>query len=306
MCILKRKILSALRFHWSRIRKFSYRYQFDNSSRKLQKIYGSRVEITDCVSSKVGADAIWAELAKTLPEKVTLKTIEVDQASEFRHFWDRHQDLYQSIGNGLEKAVEHELTFRLFDFDRIRRYCDVASSQSPIEQVFKRDHPGIEYWKQDLIYSTDLDRRIIGGFAQNMTDVPSGYFDALALHCSFEHFSGTSDQEFLLEVDRVLNPTGACFIVPLYLDLEARIFVDPTRVSIDAIKEFDPEGKLCLARNYLQEHGRYYSPQTFCDRLLSRLPSGLEATLVRFARLPAAEVYLSFGLILHRKQSVFI
>ncbi len=54
---------------------------------------------------------------------------------------------------------KHALTFELLDFDRVRRCCDVAAATSPIARALNAEWPGVEYWRQDLPFETDLTRR---------------------------------------------------------------------------------------------------------------------------------------------------
>ena len=120
-------------------------------------------------------------------------------------YFERHRELY-GIDKGRGKALEHAMGLELLDFNRVKRYCDVASCASPIKKTFAQHYPAVEFWVQDLTYQDDLPHFQLGGFAQNMTSVPDGFFDALTLHNSFEHFMGDADSDFMTEVDRVLSP----------------------------------------------------------------------------------------------------
>lgn len=203
--------------------------------------------------------------------------------------------------------MEHALTFELLDFSRVRRYCDVAAAASPIEYALTTEWSQVEYWKQDMLYKTDMNCKIIGGLAQAMQSVEPYFFDALTLHCSFEHFCGSSDVEFLIEVDRILSSIGACLILPLYVAATHRIFFDPTTVSVDQVSKFDLEGELRPVYGFRQEHGRFYSAVSLVSRLLKQLPSTLRATLIRFTEqdLVDSGIYLNFALVLHRPDSIF-
>ncbi len=223
-----------------------------------------------------------------------------------REYWKRFASHYARIGAAREKALEHALSFELLDFCRVRRYCDVASARSPIQKALEQDYPAVESFRQDLLYETDLRRRIVGGFAQNMAEIADGFFDALTLHCSFEHFFGSADQEFLPEVDRVLSARGACLILPLYLADSHCVYFDPTVVSPGGLEGYDDKAELRAAWRYRQEHGRFYSPEALGERLLGRLPNGLRVTLLRFLGGSSVDpsVYLNFGMVLHRNESI--
>lgn len=234
----------------------------------------------------------------------SVRFFSLDLASAPDTLSTRFPDLYSPLGNGTEKAIEHGLTFFVLDPGKVRRHCDIAASASPFAAVCAAVHPTIEFWQQDLAYDSNRSERKIGGFAQEMREVPDGFFDSLSLHCSFEHFEGRADSAFLSEVNRVLSERGACFIAPLYLDLEPKIFFDPTVTPRERLSHFDDEAVLCATRHYRQEHGRYYSPATLRTRLLDALPADLQASLIRF-RNPPEDVYLRFGLVLHRTNSIF-
>ena len=79
--------------------------------------------------------------------------------------------------------------------------------RAPVQ--FRRHSPSFihrsNFGCRTLTYQDDLPHFQLGGFAQNMTAIRDGYFDALTLHNSFEHFMGNADSEFMREVDRVLS-----------------------------------------------------------------------------------------------------
>jgi len=198
---------------------------------------------------------------------VTLDSGEIRNNLEL--YFERHRELYD-IDKGRGKALEHALGLELLDFSRVRRYCDVASCASPIQKTFAEHYPQVEFWVQDLTYQDDLPHFQIGGFAQNMRSIPDGFFDALTLHNSFEHFMGNADSEFMREVDRVLSPTGACLILPLYVAASARIYFDPVAVTPSLLRTYDKEAELIPVRGFAnQEHARCYDATTLQGSLIS-------------------------------------
>lgn len=268
--------------------------------------------ISPTVGTPTGAtpDELWRSLCAALPKRSNLRTLELDLAGKAgqraREYWRRFSRHYRKVGAAREKALEHALTFELMDLSRARRYCDVASAKSPIQHALRAEYPALDLYRQDLLYETDLSRRIIGGYAQNMTQIADGFFDALALHCSFEHFAGNSDVEFVSEVDRVLGSRGACLILPLYMANEHRVYFDPSIVPPGQLASYDDGARLCAAWHYRQHHGRFYSPESLGARLLAAVPSGLSATLLHFVNGQSIDpsVYLRFGLVLHRPESI--
>jgi hypothetical protein len=222
-------------------------------------------------------------------------------------YFERHRETYE-IDKGRGKALEHALGLELLDFNRVRRYCDVASCASPIQKTFATHYPRVEFWVQDLTYEDDLPHFQLGGFAQNMKPVPNGFFDALTLHNSFEHFMGRADSEFVGEVDRVLSPIGACLILPLYVASTARIYFDPVAVTPSLVRTYDAGAELIPVRGFAkQEHARCYDAATLRERLISRIPSTLEATIIDFSggETISPEMFPEFALVLHRRESVF-
>src|ERR1035438_5797049 len=185
---------------------------------------------------------------------------------------------------------------------------DTASCASPIQKTFAEHYPQVEFWVQDLTYRDDLPHFQLGGFAQNMTSVPDGFFGALTLHNSFEHFMGNADSDFVREVDRVLGPTGACLILPLYVASTPRIYFDPVAVTPSLLRTYDKEAELIPVRGFAsQEHARCYDATTLQERLISRVPPTLEATIIDFSggESIAPEMFPEFALVLHRKKSIF-
>ena len=222
-------------------------------------------------------------------------------------YFQRHREAYE-IDKGRGKALEHALGLELLDFARVRRYCDVASCASPIQKTFAAHYPQVEFWTQDLTYQDDLPRFQLGGFAQDMKSVSNGFFDAMTLHNSFEHFMGNADCDFMAEVDRVLSPIGACLILPLYVASTPRIYFDPVGVTPRLLKTYDKEAELISVCGFAnQEHARCYDASTLQKRLISRLPPTLEATIIDFAGgdTIAPEMFPEFALVLHRRESVF-
>ena len=259
-------------------------------------------------------DCSHAEMALRMREAVSprvgWKNVDLSSAEmrkNLESYFERHRDVY-GIDKGRAKALEHALGLELLDFSRVQRYCDVASCASPIQQTFAEHYPQVEFWAQDLMYEDDLPNRRIGGFAQKMSAVPGGFFDALTLHNSFEHFMWDSDSEFVAEVDRVLSPTGACLILPLYVAATHRIYFDPVAVTPSMLRTYDAGAALIPVRGFAnQEHARCYDAKTLRERLIARIPPTLEATILDFSggEDMSPEMYPEFALVLHRAQSVF-
>ena len=291
---------------WWRAKAYASRYR-----RRLEehrRAIPRQIESADRIDPGASVDALWQRIDDALPAGIGRSERWLGRpplSTAFARYWTQYGRVYDGIGR--EKALEHALTFELLDFRRIRRYCDVAAATSPISYPLADDWSDVEAWRQDLLFETDLSKRVVGGFAQSMEGIETGFFDALTLHCSLEHFEGTSDVKLVTEVDRVLSNQGACLILPLYVATTHRVYFDPTNVSSRAIRGYDDEGDLFAVYGYHQDHGRFHSPETLASRLLHNVPSTLNATLLRFHDHESLgpDIYLRFGLMLHRPDSVF-
>ena len=77
---------------------------------------------------------------------------------------------------------------------------------------------------------------------------------------------------------------GACLILPLYVAATPRIFFDPVAVTPTLLRTYDKEAELMPVRGFAnQEHARCYDAATLQERLISRIPSSLEATILDFS-----------------------
>ena len=220
-------------------------------------------------------------------------------------YFQSHRETYE-IDKGRGKALEHALGLELLDFSRVKRYCDVASCASPIQKTFAAHYPQVEFWKQDLTYQDDLPHLQLGGFAQSMTSIPNGFFDAMTLHNSFEHFMGSADSDFMA-VDRVLSPIGACLILPLNVALTHRIYFDPVAVTSPLLRTYDKGADLISVRGFAnQEHARCYDAAHATGAIDQPRPFNTGRNHHRFHRWRsvAAEMFPEFALVLHRPQSV--
>ena len=119
---------------------------------------------------------------------------------------------------------------------------------------------------------------------------------------------GNADSDFVGEVDRVLSPIGACLILPLYVASTHRIYFDPIAVTPSLLRTYDKGAELIPVRGFAnQEHARCYDAATLQERLISRLPPTLEATIIDFSggESIAPEMFPEFALVLHRRESIF-
>ncbi|MBA7487349.1 hypothetical protein ES707_22912 [subsurface metagenome] len=180
-------------------------------------------------------------------------------------------------GNFTEKTLEHYLTVELLDFKPDNIVIDVASDNSPFVDVIERT-TGCQIYEQDIIYTSGIHGRKIGGNAAHIP-LPDHSVNKMTLHCSFEHFEGTVDSEFIHECGRLLAIGGQCAIVPLYITerrfhLSNPICRDRDELIFDADTPIVRDPFWAVAR-----FSRFYDVESFKERIARHLDDSLGATV---------------------------
>jgi SAM-dependent methyltransferase len=235
-----------------------------------------------------GAVAVSDEAALRIESELRVLGVKVDRAridvAAFRDWLRRGRygrfDWYYDGGSRagfVEKALEHFLAAQFLRLGSGDVYVDVASYTSPVPDIYEELH-GVTAYRQDLQYKPGMHDRRIGGNAAEMP-VADGFATKMALHCSFEHFEGNSDSDFIEEAARVLAPGGRLCIVPLYLAERYSIQLDPISIPRQGI-EFESDALLCCARGWRNRHGRFYDVPHFVERVAEHL-NGLRCTVFR-------------------------
>lgn len=193
-----------------------------------------------------------------------------------------------------EKTLEHYLAFKLLNLRPFEIYVDIASAGSPVPEIY-RNLSGCKTYRQDLVYPPGIHGNKIGCDASDLP-LPDSSVDAMALHCSFEHFEGSSDIGFIEEATRVLRPGGRLCILPLYMFNKYAIMTDPNygfRPSEDA--------DVYVAEGWGEKHGRFYDAAHLVSRIRDHL-RGLRLTIYEIQN--ANEVhpycYLKFVAFINR------
>jgi SAM-dependent methyltransferase len=244
------------------------------------------------------ADAVQAALeAAGVP--VIPWRVDVAEYHDFvrRADYARFPDYYAWQGPPfIEKSLEHYLAARLLDLRPRAVYVDVASDTSPAPEIYGRLY-GVTAYRQDLKYPPGVTNDRIGGDAAAMP-VGAGFADALALHCSFEHFEGDADMHFIRECARTLRPGGRVCIVPLYLHAHAAVLSDPGALRWNEHPTFDAGATVYSVRGWGERHGRLYDADALQSRILASL-GPLQATVYRVTNLAdvAPSAHLNFALI---------
>ena len=212
----------------------------------------------------------------------------------------RFEDYYARPGQPWfhEKSLEHYLAAFLLDLGPDDVYIDVANAHSPAPDVYERLF-GCEVYRQDMIYAAGIEGNVIGGDAAQMP-LPDGFAGKMALHCSFEHFEGDSDADFIREARRVLRPGGRVCILPLYLFQTYAIQTDPLAQPPGGM-DFEPDATLHCVQGYINRHGRFYDADHLERRIVSNL-GDLKMTLydVRNTGEVDASCYLRFMMVLEK------
>jgi SAM-dependent methyltransferase len=189
-------------------------------------------------------------------------------ATDFRRWLEHAGSVYEAYRYRgpcfVEKAAEHYLAARSLGLDASLTYLDVASAGSPAPDVYAALY-GCRVLRQDLAYPPGVNDGCIGGDAGTLP-LPEDSVDAMALHCSFEHFEGDSDSRFIRKAARVLRPGGKLCIVPLYLAPEYSVQTDPAVWPAAGI-EFEPDAVVYCEREHGNRYGRFYSVEKLVERV---------------------------------------
>lgn len=222
-----------------------------------------------------GPEAVDRVIEQLRSRGVALQFMAIDR-DEYARYLDRAAYTVKypfyyggETGKLIEKTVEHYLAAKLLDLSPNDVYIDVATANSCAPDIY-RELYGCTVYRQDLIFKTCRGDRLAGDAAE--MPVGDGFATKMALHCSFEHFEGDSDTRFIKEAQRVLRSGGRLCIVPLYLNDQHAVQIDPIMFS-RGLPSFDAASPLYCARGYRLRHGRFYSGHTFADRILSQVGS---------------------------------
>ncbi len=194
-------------------------------------------------------------------------TVDID---EFHAYLEKinYQEKYPHYYsfNFHEKTFEHFVAFKLLDLKKEDRFIDIAAEYSPHSEEFSR-LTGCSGYKQDIMFKPGIHDRQIGGDASGIP-VDDHFFQGALAACSIEHFEKDADIRFMKEITRVLSTGGKVVIIPLYLHEKPFCVTDP-RYSLPGKVRFDPNIDIHCVKEYQNRHGRFYSPQTLFERLIT-------------------------------------
>jgi hypothetical protein len=211
---------------------------------------------------------------------VTLEPFIVDW-SKFQKFRETFSGRFGRWNKSIEKQLEYFISEVLLMPDPNDCIIDVGSWFSPYPELIRQKY-GCPVYALDLSYSAGIHGWQIGGDAADMP-VPDGFATKMTLHCTFEHFEGSSDTRFVHETARVLKSGGKVVIVPLYIHQRYTIWTDP---SLFASKRIQPDPGAAIFRNvgWSNAFGRHYNPEAFYDRVVRACEAaGLRISILKVA-----------------------
>lgn len=142
---------------------------------------------------------------------------------------------------------------------------------------------GVKTYRLDLSFPKGINGIDIGADSGD-TKLPDGFTSVLSLQCAYECFMGDADILFVKETSRILNKKGRYGIVPLYLaDIH---FVSTSPYCNQAEVIIEPEArKVWRDDEYKVPSSRHYSPESFAERIYSRIPDDMEGKIIYFKNL---------------------
>jgi len=202
-------------------------------------------------------------------QNFAIENLNVDE-KEFSKYLERASyskyPNYYGGGNNEDfpkKAVQHFLAAKLLRLSDRDVYIDIASSNSPVSEIYQRLY-GCKTYNQDLMFPEGIHGTTIGGDASNIP-VPDGFATKMALHCSLEHFERDSDIRFMVEAQRVLRNTGKLCVIQLYLFQTYAVLTNPLYAKRNT--PFDSDAVIYCSQNWFNRHGRFYDAAHLVSRI---------------------------------------
>ena len=197
--------------------------------------------------------------------------------------------------NFTEKTLEHFVSLDFLSLTPESVFIDIAACTSPFSEIVRNLYGVKEVFQQDLVYPKGVHEKKIGGYAHEIP-FPDQSVDAVTLHCSLEHFEGTSDSEFFKTMNRILKPGGRVVVLPFYIAHEYTIHIDPAfnMLRFHQPNLEDPKATLRYC-NWYQFFSRHYDVPAIQERILAVAPQ-LKLTVYRVLNFRALDPngYLRF------------
>jgi hypothetical protein len=206
---------------------------------------------------------------QAIPLKVLSSETLSAEAYSFKEILMKNADwvkYYQGII--ADKWLEHFLSIYFLKPKDGEVMIDAASHWSPFSKIV-REISNVKIYMQDMCFEPGIHKNLIGSECTNIP-LPDDSIDLITVNNSIEHFEENRDALFLKEAYRLLKPGGRMCIVPLFISTVVVNMADP-ELDLSAVN-FDPEAVLVSAKPWKIQFARYYTPETFVQRLMKAVP----------------------------------
>jgi len=229
---------------------------------------------------------------RSSPYPITVSEF-IPDLSLYRRFLQKTATFYESRfganrlhGDGyfFQKTLEHFITFFFISQCQAEDIMDVGSAGHQYANVLRQSYPGKKVYVQDLCFPGGT-KTLAEGFLQiggSAASLPldDASLDVVTFHCSIEHFEQDADVRCLQEIGRVLRPGGFAVIIPLHVNTEYTIAVNPVsgpfldeklieEAILPELEEHD--ARIIYTDSMVSRFARKYSAETLISRLLSKL-----------------------------------
>lgn len=177
------------------------------------------------------------------------------------------------LGGLLEaKAAQHYISILLTSPDEDTVLMDTASSASPFWKIVERLYGAEASYRQDLNFPAGVHGFTVGSNVANIP-FPDASLNMITSHCSWEHFEGNTDVQYVAECDRLLRPGGALIIVPLYFADQYAVHTSPhiwnkKYAAANEPPEFDGNVTIFLREGIRQRAAKFYTGPELIRKIL--------------------------------------
>jgi hypothetical protein len=304
---------AKMRPHVSEVIKTQVRQTLETLMPQLLEFYNSPKEDRQLYYELTEDPARTSLKDRLVANGVTVEEVDVDIA-DFQSWMDDFAKVsqhFRAFGAwSIEKCLEHYLVQRFLRILPGDTYIDIGAQTSPFARTLKQR--GTRAYRLDLSYKPGVHGMDIGADASN-TELPNGFADTLSMQDLFHILPGDADIRFVQEAARILNNTGRCAIVPIHLVGSYVNIVDPwsdlRNIHIDngAKRIWQEDGK-----RWGVVFTRYYSPESFAERVWANIPDSMVAKIVYcknlpeiICRYPGQHIYALFTLCCEKRMNVF-
>lgn len=253
---------------------------YQNSSKEDRQNY------YDHTKDSYGNRDLYGNLKDRLVARgVNVEEVDID-ISDFEDWlkgFNALRDHYHNMGDVfIEKCLEHYLAFRHLGVSQDDIVIDIAAAGSPFIDIL--NNKGIKSYRLDLSYPEGIHGNNIGADCGD-TQLPDAFATVLTVHCAYECFMGDADVHFVREANRILKLKGKYGIVPLYLDDTYFVATSPYCNQDSIIVEAEAK-KVWREDKYKVPFSRHYSPESFQNRIYSKIPINMKGKVFYFRNLP--------------------